>query len=64
MLTRNEGNLDRLLRIVGGLVILSLAFVGPKTAWAYLGMVPLITGIVGNCPLYRLVGFNTCPHRR
>lgn len=55
----NEGALDRVLRIILGLVILSLAFVGPKTAWGYLGVIPLLTGVVGFCPLYALLRIST-----
>jgi Protein of unknown function (DUF2892) len=57
----NEGTIDRVLRIVAGLGILSLAFVGPQTAWGYVGLVPLVTGLVGFCPLYAMLGVNTCP---
>lgn len=56
---RNEGSLDRVVRIVLGLVLLALAFFGPKTWLGMLGLVPLVTGIVGFCPLYRLVGLKT-----
>lgn len=56
----NEGAVDRILRIIVGIAVLSLAFIGPKTPWAYLGIVPLLTGIVGFCPLYALLGINTC----
>lgn len=56
----NEGAVDRILRIIVGLVVLSLAFIGPQTAWGYLGVIPLLTGIVGFCPLYALLGINTC----
>lgn len=42
---------------------LSLAFVGPKTMWAYLGLVPLLTGVVGFCPAYALFGIRTCKLR-
>jgi hypothetical protein len=56
----NEGALDRALRVIVGLGILSLAFVGPQTPWAYLGVIPLLTGIVGFCPLYAIIGVNTC----
>jgi len=59
-MTRNEGNVDRVLRVVAGLAILSLAFVGPKSAWAYLGIVPIVTGLVGYCPAYSLFGIDTC----
>lgn len=64
MFARNEGTIDRVLRVILGLTILSLVFVGPKTNWGYLGLVPLITGLVGYCPLYGILGFNTCPARR
>ncbi len=59
----NEGALDRFLRIVLGLVLLSFAFVGPKTPLGYFGAVPLLTGLVGMCPLYALFGINTCGTR-
>lgn len=57
----NEGNLDRAARIVLGLGILSLAFWGPQSAWGFVGLIPLVTGVVGFCPLYKVFGFNTCP---
>jgi hypothetical protein len=60
----NEGIADRWLRVGLGLGLLALVFVGPKTAWGYLGMVPLFTGIAGMCPLYRLFGVSTCPARK
>lgn len=56
----NEGAIDRVLRVILGLGILSLAFVGPQTPWAYLGAIPLLTGLVGFCPLYAMLGINTC----
>ncbi len=56
----NEGTLDRTVRVVVGLAVLSLAFVGPQTLWGFLGLVPLATGAFGFCPLYRLVGLSTC----
>ncbi len=55
----NEGTLDRAIRVVVGLVLLSLVFVGPATLWGLVGLVPLLTGIVGFCPLYRLFGLDT-----
>jgi hypothetical protein len=60
MFARNEGSFDRFLRVIVGLAILSLVFFGPKTAWGYIGLVPLITGLVGYCPAYQLLGLNTC----
>lgn len=58
---KNEGKIDRVLRIVAGLVLLSLVFVGPQTLWGFVGLVPLFTGAFGFCPLYKVFGFNTCP---
>lgn len=55
----NEGPLDRALRVVIGIAIVSLVFVGPKTGWGWLGLVPLLTGLVGLCPLYALFGVRT-----
>lgn len=60
----NEGTLDRVLRVVVGLAIISLVFVGPQTPWAWLGLVPLLTGIVGFCPAYALFGIRTCSVRK
>jgi hypothetical protein len=45
---------------VAGLAVLSLVVVGPKTLWGLVGLVPLATGIVGSCPLYSILGINTC----
>jgi hypothetical protein len=60
----NEGAIDRVLRVLVGAGVLSLAFVGPQTPWGYVGLVPLITGLVGYCPVYAMLGFNTCPAKR
>jgi hypothetical protein len=60
----NEGTIDRLLRVLVGLAVLSLVFIGPKTPWGYLGLVPLVTGVVGWCPLYSILGISSCPVRR
>lgn len=61
MLKRNEGTIDRVLRIIVGLVLLSLVFVGPMTPWGWVGIVPLATGLIGSCPVYTILGLNTCP---
>lgn len=60
----NAGTLDRTIRIALGIALLALAFTGPRTVFGYIGIVPLLTGIVGFCPLYRLVGLRTCPAPR
>jgi hypothetical protein len=61
LLPSNEHPLDRVLRVILGIGLLSLAFIGPKTPWGYLGLVPLATGLLGSCPLYTLLGLSTCP---
>ncbi len=60
----NEGVLDRALRVVLGLVLIALVFVGPHTLWGWIGLVPLATGLVGFCPLYRVLGIDTCARPR
>ncbi len=55
----NVGTLDRLLRVVLGVGLLSLTVVGPKTPWGLIGAVPLITGLWGFCPVYRLLRWST-----
>ena len=60
----NEGQLDRIIRVIAGLAIISLVFIGPKTPWAWFGLVPLLTGLVGFCPAYALFGIRTCPVRK
>jgi hypothetical protein len=56
----NEHMLDRALRILVGIALLVMAFVGPQTPWGYLGIVPLATGLLGSCPLYTMFGISTC----
>lgn len=56
----NVGNLERGIRVVVGLGLLSLIFVGPQTLWGLVGLVPLATGALGYCPPYALLGINTC----
>ena len=60
----NEGTLERTLRIVGGLALIALAATGVVGLWGWIGVVPLLTGAIGNCPLYSLLGINTCGLRR
>ncbi|MDD5296994.1 MAG: DUF2892 domain-containing protein [Rhodocyclaceae bacterium] len=56
----NEGGVDRGLRVVAGLVLIALAVMGTVGAWGYIGVVPLLTGLMGFCPAYTLLGINTC----
>lgn len=57
----NIGGIDRILRIVLGIVLIALAATGVVGWWGWLGVVPLATGLVRFCPLYPLLGMNTCP---
>ena len=67
MFTTNEGGLDRALRVIVGLVLLALFFVYPDASWrnwTLIGVIPLLTGFIGWCPLYSILGMSTCPARR
>jgi hypothetical protein len=57
---KNIGSVERFIRVIAGIAILSLAFVGPRSTWAYLGIIPLATGLMGWCPPYALLGISTC----
>ncbi len=57
---KNVGGIDRVLRIIVGLGLISLVYVGPQTPWGWIGVIPLLSAIVGFCPAYRLIGMNTC----
>ena len=61
MLSKNVGSIERILRIVVGLGLISLVFVGPQTPWGWIGIVPLLTAAISFCPLYTLIGIRTCP---
>lgn len=56
----NIGTTDRIVRFVVGCAVLSLAFVGPKTLWGYLGLIPIVTAFVGDCPIYYALGISSC----
>lgn len=57
----NVGGIDRILRIVVGLVLIGLTLAGVIGVWGWIGVVPLATGFLRSCPLYSIVGINTCP---
>jgi len=57
----NEHTAERVVRVLVGLGILGLTVVGPQTMWGLIGVVPLVTGLVGSCPVYTLLGDSTCP---
>ena len=56
----NMGSADRIIRAIVGIVLLALVFVGPQTAWGWIGIVPLATAAVGNGPAYSILGIKTC----
>lgn len=60
----NAGSLDRILRIIAGLVLIGLAATGTVGLWGWIGVVPLATGLFGFCPAYTLLGINTCPMKK
>ncbi len=59
-MSTNENGIDRAIRVLFGAALVSLVFFGPQSPWGWLGLIPIITGLVGFCPLYRLVGIDTC----
>lgn len=61
LLPQNEHKAERAIRILIGLVLLSLVFVGPHSLWGLVGLVPLATGLIGSCPIYSMLGMSTCP---
>lgn len=58
-----EHPVERGIRVVLGLVGIGLVFMGPKTAWGWFGLIPLLTGVTGLCPLYTVLGISTCSTR-
>jgi hypothetical protein len=60
----NEGTLDRALRVIVGLVLIGLAATGKVGVWGWIGVLPLVTGIVGICPAYAIFGMSTCPMKK
>ncbi|SOE14381.1 hypothetical protein SAMN05877838_0990 [Hoeflea halophila] len=67
MLKNNVGGLDRAMRVMAGLILLGLFFAYADASWRYLaliGVIPLLTGLFGTCPLYSLLGLSTCPAKK
>lgn len=60
----NVGFVDRIARVVVGLVLIVLTLAGTIGAWGWIGVVPLLTAALGNCPLYSVLGVSTCPAKR
>lgn len=62
-MARNEGTIDRALRVILGLVLIGLTLTGKVGVWGWVGVVPLVTGLIGSCPLYSIFGISTCKLR-
>jgi Protein of unknown function (DUF2892) len=60
----NVGGIDKILRIVVGIALVAVTALGMIPVWGYIGVVPLLTGLIGWCPLYPLLGMNTCPMKK
>ena len=60
----NVGGIDRILRLVVGLVLVALTVMGKLPVWGWIGIVPLATGAIGWCALYPILGINTCPTKK
>ena len=60
----NVGGIDRIVRAVAGLVLITLAATGIVGLWGWIGIIPLLTGLIGRCPAYPLLGMNTCPMKK
>ncbi len=60
MIAKNVGSFDRIIRIILGILLIAMVFVGPKSAWGWVGLVPLFTGLVRWCPAYLPFGISTC----
>ena len=59
-MTKNVGGIDRILRILVGIALIAAAAMGSIGVWGYIGVVPLLTGLMGWCPVYTMLGLNTC----
>jgi hypothetical protein len=56
---QNVGGIDKVIRAIVGLALISLVFIGPKTPWGWIGLIPLATALLNFCPLYPLIGFTS-----
>ncbi len=62
-MAHNVGGIDRALRLIVGLGLISMVFIGPQTPWGWIGIVPIATALLGWCPAYSLFGLKTCKTR-
>ena len=63
-MTANVGGIDRIARILVGLVLIGLTLTGKIGVWGWIGVVPLLTGLTRFCPAYPLLGMSTCPMKK
>lgn len=63
-MTKNIHPIERVVRVVGGLILVTMAFTGPASPWFLLGIIPVLTGLSGWCPAYSALGISTCPTKR
>ncbi len=60
-MNKNVGNIDKILRIVAGVALIGLSLAGVIGVWGWIGVVPLVTGLIGWCPAYAMLGIKSCP---
>jgi hypothetical protein len=60
---RNMGSADRIARLIVGIILIALVFVGPQSPWGWIGIIPILTAVVGWCPAYVPFGFRTCARK-
>jgi len=60
----NEGTIDRAIRVIVGITLIALAATGMVGMWGWIGILPLLTGVIGYCPSYSILGINTCPLKK
>ena len=60
----NVGGIDKILRILVGIALIVMAYMNVVGVWGYIGVVPLLTGLIGWCPVYPLLGISSCPMKK
>lgn len=64
MMRTNVGGIDKVLRIAVGIALIAMAYMNVVGVWAYIGVVPLLTGLIGWCPIYPMLGISSCPMKK
>jgi uncharacterized membrane protein YfcA len=64
MFKSNVGTIDRILRVILGIALIAMTLTGTIGIWGWIGVVPLLTAALGSCPLYTVLGLNTCPMKK